>query len=129
MVNSKDYDGKENVKETFDSLPCNIKIIHPVRSVECQNHLREVGQNFRTSSGVNPELKHPVSGKCKNLLLKVGQPFRHDSGDNPVLNHPLNGKFQNHLLDVGQNFRPDSGVNQNANEMSIDSDYRIIFND
>ena len=30
--NSKGYDCKENVKETFDSLPCNIEIIHPVRS-------------------------------------------------------------------------------------------------
>ena len=57
--NSKDYDGKKNVKETFDSLPCNIKIIHPVRSGECQNHLHDTEQSFRPNSGVKPELKNP----------------------------------------------------------------------
>ena len=57
--NSKDYNGKENIKETFDSLPCNIKLIHPVGSGECQNHLQDTEQNFKPDSGDIPELKNP----------------------------------------------------------------------
>ena len=57
--NSKDYHGKENVKETFDSLPFTIKIIHSVRSGGCQNHLQDTEQNVRPDSGNIPELKNP----------------------------------------------------------------------
>ena len=94
-----------NTKDTFDILPCHIKIIHHVRSGECQNHPLEVDQIFRPDSGVNPELNHPGSGECQNLLREVGQIFKPDSGVNPELKHPVSGECQNHLREVGQNIR------------------------
>ena len=100
-----------NSKETFDILPCHIKkIIHLVRSGECQNHLQEVGQRFKPDSGVNPELNHPVSGECKNHLQEVRKIFRRDSGVYSELKHPVIGECQNLLQEVEQNFRPNSGV-------------------